>query len=499
MSDQRSAQLDLTYLVAGQLQKHVTLNETLTRLDALVQTAVVSRSDSAQPPEPADGTMWILPEQAAGADWALRPVGTLMRYERGGWVEHPCPDGMMVVVLDEGEVVVRREGAWIALAQTIGTLGNLTRLGIGTTADAANPFAARLNKALWTALETPEGGDGDLRLTLNKQGPADVLSLLFQSAYGGRAELGLIGEDDLTLKVSSDGEAWHEAMRIDRQNGRARFTGGAARAEAITFAEDGTYDIPGWARWVEVQVTGGGGGGGAGAAGPSGSARYGGGGGGAGGVFTASWLAAHVTSPLAIMVGNGGSGGAGAVTAGAGENGTAGDASVVASDGQPVLRALGGEGGLGGTSTAGLGGAGGNGITTGNRGGTSSLLGPAVSGESTRRPDAAGGGGGGAGVGANDIARPGGNGGAGAVMLATASGGPGGTGQAGTAGQSQGANGLSWAGGGGGGGGASATGTGWPGGDGGLFGSGGGGGGGGVGSGGGGDGARGMVRILAIG
>ena len=44
MSDDASARLGLPYLAAGQMQKHVTLNEALTRLDSLVQLAVVSRS-----------------------------------------------------------------------------------------------------------------------------------------------------------------------------------------------------------------------------------------------------------------------------------------------------------------------------------------------------------------------------------------------------------------------------------------------------------------------
>ena len=42
MSDDFTARLNLPYLAAGQMQKHVTLNTALTRLDALLQTAVVS-------------------------------------------------------------------------------------------------------------------------------------------------------------------------------------------------------------------------------------------------------------------------------------------------------------------------------------------------------------------------------------------------------------------------------------------------------------------------
>ena len=58
MSDDFSARLNLPYLAAGQMQKHVTLNEALTRLDALIQTAVVSRTVSDQPADPAEGARW---------------------------------------------------------------------------------------------------------------------------------------------------------------------------------------------------------------------------------------------------------------------------------------------------------------------------------------------------------------------------------------------------------------------------------------------------------
>jgi len=57
MDDDTSARLDLPYLAAGQLQKHVTLNEALTRLDALVQCAVVSRTTAVQPASPTDGAL----------------------------------------------------------------------------------------------------------------------------------------------------------------------------------------------------------------------------------------------------------------------------------------------------------------------------------------------------------------------------------------------------------------------------------------------------------
>ena len=154
MSDDQTARLGLPYLAAGQMQKHVTLNEALTRLDALVQTAVVSRTQATQPSAPPDGALYILPPGAAGAAWTGRPEGALLRSEGGGWTEVDVADGLVVFVIDAGEFLVREGGGWVWLGDRLNVVQNLTRFGLGTTADAANPFAARLNKALWTALAT---------------------------------------------------------------------------------------------------------------------------------------------------------------------------------------------------------------------------------------------------------------------------------------------------------------------------------------------------------
>lgn len=231
MSDDFSARLALPYLAAGQMQKHVTLNEALTRLDALTATAVVSRTTAAQPSSVMDGALYILPAGATGAAWTGRAAGALMRFEVGGWTEVPAPVGLIAVVLDTQSVLVREAVEWRPLGGLLGEVQNLTRLGVGTTADAGNPVAVKAGKMLFTALEAEAGGDGDLRMTLNKQGASDVLSLLFQSGWGGRAELGLVGDDDFSLKVSTDGGTWTRAFAVDRATGRVDFDQGATRRE----------------------------------------------------------------------------------------------------------------------------------------------------------------------------------------------------------------------------------------------------------------------------
>ena len=497
MTDDASARLGLPYLAAGQLQKHVTLNEALTRLDALVQCAAISRSTSAQPASPVDGDLYILPGAATGAIWSGRSLGDLMRFEGGGWSAVVAPQGTVVWIKDEAVFLVRDGSGWFSLGQRLGAVQGLARFGLNTTADTTNPFAARLNKALWTAVNTSDGGDGDLRLTFNKETPADVLSLLFQTGYGGRAELGLIGGDDLTLKVSADGSTWRSALSIDRASGAATFPAGCGRGEVTVLTSSATWSVPAWARRVEAVVVGGGGGGGSGAAGATGSTRFGGGGGGAGGTCAAAWTASDLATSLTITVGGAGAAGA-AVSSGNGAAGVAGTASLIASGGVTLLSAPGGSGGLGGSASSGPGGAGGAGFPASNGGGGSSVTGTGAGGASLTRPDGSGGGGGGGGLDAANIVRSGGAGGAGGSLTTSSVGGTGGSGAQGGGGASASTPNRSWASGGGGGGGASTT-TGFAGGAG-ATGAGGGGGGAGVtASGSGGVGGTGLVRLTAMG
>jgi hypothetical protein len=219
MSDDATPRLSLPYLAAAQAQKHVTLNEALGLLDGLVQTAVESRTVAAEPASPADGAVYILPQGHTGPEWSLHPVDALVRFESGGWTRLAAGAGCLAWIKDEAALVALGPVGWTPLGSLLGAVQNLQRLGLGAVADAANPLSVRLNKALFAAKPAAEGGDGDLRFTLNKETPADVLSLLFQSGFSGRAELGLTGDDDLRLKVSADGSAWADALVVSRADG----------------------------------------------------------------------------------------------------------------------------------------------------------------------------------------------------------------------------------------------------------------------------------------
>ena len=215
--------LALPLMAAAQAQKHVTHNEALMALDSLVQLACLDRDLASPPASPTEGDRYIVASAPTGAwaGWADR----IARFEDDAWISVVPRAGTLAWIVDEGALLVWTGAAWSNLSLALAVAQNLTRLGIGTAADAANPFAAKLNKALWTARTLAEGGDGDLRYTLNKEGAAGTLSLLFQAGFSARAELGLVGDDDLRLKVSSDGTSFREAFSVDRATGDLRLPG----------------------------------------------------------------------------------------------------------------------------------------------------------------------------------------------------------------------------------------------------------------------------------
>jgi hypothetical protein len=213
--------LALPLIAAAQAQKHVTHNEAITTVDALVQLAVIDRDLSLPPATPVDGDRYIVAGAGTGG-WAGKG-GQIALWQDGAWRHFAPSRGFIAYVLDEAVLVAWNGTAWVDALSAIAAFQNLALLGIGTSADATNPFSAKLNKALWTAKSVAEGGTGDLRYTMNKEAAAKTLSLLLQTAFSGRAEIGLTGDDDLHIKVSADGAAWTEAVKVNRATGFVSF------------------------------------------------------------------------------------------------------------------------------------------------------------------------------------------------------------------------------------------------------------------------------------
>jgi len=240
---QTTPHLALPLLAAAQAGKHVTHNEALLALDALVHLACRDGDLSAPPADPAEGDRYLVTSQTPTGAWAGLS-GQIAVFGDGVWTGLVPRSGWLAYVADE-DAFYRFDGTgWRRLLDGLRTLRNLEALGLGTEAEAGTPFAAKLDRALWSARDPAEGG-GSLTVVLNKAAPARSVALLFQDAYSGRAELGLLGEDALCLKVSPDGARWHGAWRADPATGHlglgALAAPGAPPARApLHAARDGT-------------------------------------------------------------------------------------------------------------------------------------------------------------------------------------------------------------------------------------------------------------------
>jgi hypothetical protein len=224
--------LGLPCIEGNQAQKHVTHNEALRILDTLVQLAVLDRDIAAPPGSPVEGERWIVRASATGA-WAGHD-NEIAAWQDGAWQFSPPRTGWLAYAVDECVLLAWDGGAWVSAidALTPTVLNNMTLLGVGTSADATNPFSTKLNSTLFTAKTEADGGDGNLRYKLNKENAAKTLSLLFQDNFSGRAEIGLTGDDDFHFKVSPDGTAWTDAIVIDKSTGLVTLSQGFANPPA---------------------------------------------------------------------------------------------------------------------------------------------------------------------------------------------------------------------------------------------------------------------------
>ncbi|WP_019906428.1 DUF2793 domain-containing protein [Methylobacterium sp. 77] len=232
---QTTANLALPLIAAAQAGKHVTYNEALAALDTLVQLACLDKDLTAPPPSPVEGARYLIAAAAPTGAWTGLS-GRIVHFRDGVWEGFAPRAGWLAYVADEDAFYHFDGTGWTGLARTISALQNLGLLGLGTSADADNPFSAKLNKALWTARGSGEGGSGDLRTVLNKASAANVLSLLMQSGFSGRAEIGLVADDSLTAKVSADGTNWTHAWRVQPGNGYVGFGSAAAPGGPVASA-----------------------------------------------------------------------------------------------------------------------------------------------------------------------------------------------------------------------------------------------------------------------
>ncbi|MEM5518902.1 DUF2793 domain-containing protein [Henriciella sp. AS95] len=220
MSDS-TTRLNLPYLMPNQAQKHVTLNESLARLDVLVQGSVISASIATQPVSPSEGDQYILPPEASGDAWSLHDTNMIAAFQDGAWQFLTPGVGWDFRIVDETTRACFDGSDWVRDNETF----RVSQLGVNTVPNATNRFCVKSDAELLSHDDlTP--GSGDARKIINKSSSAHTASLLLQTDWSGRAEIGLVGEDNLALKVSADGAGFLDAARFSASTGTASFPQG---------------------------------------------------------------------------------------------------------------------------------------------------------------------------------------------------------------------------------------------------------------------------------
>jgi hypothetical protein len=224
---QTSPRLALPFIQSAQAQKHVAHNEAVELLDALVQLTSEDIDVTAPQTATAEGQAWGI---GAGSGLWAGHAGQIATWRGGGWLYLTPQAGWRAWIAARGQLRVWDGGTWVLPQAATPDFNNLPGLGVNASSDATNRLAVSSDAVLFN-----HAGAGH-QLKLNKASTGDTASLLFQSDWQGRAELGLAGSDNFSVKVSDGGGSFTESLVIDAGSGAVRFPAGLAGSGSVAGA-----------------------------------------------------------------------------------------------------------------------------------------------------------------------------------------------------------------------------------------------------------------------
>ena len=202
-----TANYSLPELAAAQSQKHVTHNDALAVIDEAMNLNAINATTTTPPGSPSEGDKYIVAATATGA-WTGKEL-QIACFIGATWIFFNPVEGWTCYDQGANEMLFYSGSAWGNLT------GDLTFdiLGVNATADVTNRLSVAADAALFS-----HDGD-DMQIKVNKAAIGDTASLVLQTAFTGYAEIGLVGDNDLALKVY-DGGSWLDAVTIDAGTGR---------------------------------------------------------------------------------------------------------------------------------------------------------------------------------------------------------------------------------------------------------------------------------------
>lgn len=246
---ENTTNLKMPLLVSNQSQKEITHNEALVIIDNILQNGVIDKDLTTPPSSPNTNDIYIVGASATGA-WSGKDKQ--LAFYDNGWRFIEAREGFTFWVNDENKLYSFDGSNWIETLSTLtpqqdlnslndvaissvsqydilqhnGTnfvntkeIQNLSLVGVNTTANSTNKLSVKSDSVLF------DNATDDSRVKVNKATSTDTASYLFQTNYEGRAEFGLIGDDNFTLKVSNNGTNWNNSFVVDKATGNIDFKG----------------------------------------------------------------------------------------------------------------------------------------------------------------------------------------------------------------------------------------------------------------------------------
>ncbi len=137
-----SANLNLPYIAAGQAQKHITYNEAIRNLDAMVQINIIDKDLTAPPATPTHGERYI-PATGSTDEWAGKD-GQIALFIDNGWVFYVPNEGWLAWVADEDILLAYNGNSWIGVSSASGnSSGGISNI----TNSSANAAQTRVELA----------------------------------------------------------------------------------------------------------------------------------------------------------------------------------------------------------------------------------------------------------------------------------------------------------------------------------------------------------------
>lgn len=179
--------LSLPYIMPAQAQKHVTHNEALQMLDAIIQLCAQDFSRTMPPLNPQEGQRHIVATGATG-EWEDKD-NMLAIWENGIWRFFQPNTGWSAYIVSEAGLRIYDGQQWVTSSSST----SYERLSINTDMDPNHRLAVR------GASTFLNGDDSDHRLLINKGTSSATASVVFQTEHTGHAEMGLTGSDNFAF------------------------------------------------------------------------------------------------------------------------------------------------------------------------------------------------------------------------------------------------------------------------------------------------------------